>query len=225
MFLAVGSGPMHWFPTSVRLVLLLVFSLLSWPLVAHEPVTSITYIREFVVGVLLAIQLQLVFAALSFWGRLLDQQIGFMAAGMFNAQSQEQEPLTGTAIMLGATVLFFMLGLHHQWLQLVLQSFQWVPLGTELNADWFLRSALAFGWMFVVAMGLFLPTVVGLWLFDICSALLSRTLPQMNIYFVGMPLKIMLGLLLLSASVGLLGNFIARMNEEALRLTQSVFAG
>ena len=109
MFLAVGNGPLHWFPTSVRLVLLLIFSLVSLPLVTHVPVTGITYVCEFVVGVLLAIQLQLVFAALSFWGRLLDQQIGFMAAGMFNPSSQEQEPLTGTAIMLGATVLFLCL--------------------------------------------------------------------------------------------------------------------
>lgn len=223
MFLAVGNGPLHWFPTIVRLVLLLICAVFSWQQVHPITVTTQTYVTEFIIGLLLMFELKLVFAALSFWGRLLDQQIGFMAAGMFNPTSNEQEPLTGTIIVLGATVTFFVLGLHHSWLNLVAQSFQWLPLGSALDLDWFWRAALSFGWLFMLSVGLFLPAIVGLWLFDICSALLSRTLPQMNIYFVAMPLKILLGILLMAASVPLIGDFVSRLNERALQFTKSLF--
>jgi flagellar biosynthetic protein FliR len=224
MFLAVGNGPMHWFPAQVRLVLLLICAVFSWQQVYPITVTSQTYITEFTIGLLLMFELKLMFAALSFWGRLLDQQIGFMAAGMFNPASNEQEPLTGSIILLGATVTFFVLGLHYSWLNLVVQSFLWLPIGTSIEAGWFWRAALSFGWLFILSIGLFLPVIVGLWLFDICSALLSRTLPQMNIYFVAMPLKILLGLLLLAASVTLTDDFVSRLNERALQLAYSLFS-
>lgn len=216
---------MRWFPVSVRVVLVLVFTCVSLPFINVVDVTPATYIREFIVGCALVFELHLIFAAISFWGRLLDQQIGFMASGLFNPASQEQEPLLGGVILVGATVIFFSLGMHLHWLQLVMSSFQWVPLGSAVEVIWFWQLAAGFGWLFIVAVSLFLPTMVGLWLFDVLSAMLSRTLPQMNVYFVAMPLKIMLGLLLLSVSMTNAGHYVKQLNDQALLAVRAAFSG
>lgn len=100
-----------------------------------------------------------------------------------------------------------------------------MPLGSAVEVIWFWQLAAGFGWLFIVAVSLFLPTMVGLWLFDVLSAMLSRTLPQMNVYFVAMPLKIMLGLLLLSVSMTNAGHYVKQLNDQALLAVRAAFSG
>lgn len=203
LLIGVGLTPLQWLPLSIRLVLLLSFGVLSFP--THAALASFTktystvfvIASEFLFGLLLMFQLNVLFAIFSFWGRLLDQQIGFAASGVMNPGSQETEPLLVSGFMLLAFTLFFTLGLHHHWLSLISTSYQWFPLGQVIQADWFLKVSLSFGAIFIASVSLFAPVVIALFLFDVVMAFVSRNMPQMNIYFVSMPLKIMLGMVVI----------------------------
>jgi flagellar biosynthesis protein FliR len=232
LFLSVGITPMQWLPATVRLVVMMSMATLTMFMITETnvavPVDLLSVIlamaREFIVGVLLLFSLQLIFVSLSFWGRLLDQQIGFTAAGILNPASKEQEPLLGSLFMLVGFVIFFSLNLHHQWLFVVFGSYQWLPIFSDLNWHWFWLAGTGMSLMFVVAMLLFMPVIAGLWMFDIWCALISRTMPQMNMYFVAMPLKIGVGLFLISLVVGVLDNFVMKLHQTALQLVNNIFS-
>lgn len=223
---------MQWLPATVRLVVMMSMATLTMltldysEAVIPNDILSVflALLQEFIVGILLLFNLQLIFVSLSFWGRLLDQQIGFTASGILNPASKEQEPLLGSVFMLVGFVIFFSLNLHHQWLFVVFGSYQWLPITAEFNWQWFWMAGSGLSLMFTVAMLLFMPVIAGLWMFDIWCAFISRTMPQMNMYFVAMPLKIGFGLFLLSLVVGVLDNFVMKLHLTALQLVNNIFS-
>ena len=223
----VGTSLLHWVPLSVRLVLLLSLTLLSLSVQPELPEignigTALWLLAsELLIGLLLLFQLQLLFSVAGFWGKLLDQQIGFAAAGLLNPSTREMEPLLLSGLILALATLFFSLGLHQSWISLLKASYQWLPMGHVIDSAWFLRAALSTGVLLIVSASLAAPLIVALWLFDVLAAVLSRNLPQMNIYFVAMPLKILAGLALVSLVIQHFVGFFGELNDVALRAAHS----
>jgi flagellar biosynthesis protein FliR len=203
MLLSVGMGPMQRIPLMVRLVLLCVFtvavSLLSVGLLP-ESVNSLTgiVVSELFIGFCIFFTFQLIYAALSFWGRVVDMQIGFGAAGVFDPSVNTQESITGSIYVLAAVTLFFILGIHVELVKLVLRSYQVIPIGTGFFFISPMQLAALMTSIFSTALLIFAPVMLLLWLLDMFTGFISRTMPQMNIYFVMMPLKIGCGLFVLS---------------------------
>jgi len=126
-----------------------------------------------------------------------------------------------SGLILALAALFFSLGLHQSWISLLHASYKWLPLGHEINKAWVLRVALGSGVLLIVSASLVAPLIVALWLFDVLAAVLSRNLPQMNIYFVAMPLKIIVGLSLVSLVIQPFTSVFRQLNERALHLANS----
>lgn len=203
LLLSVGMGPMQRVPMMVRLILLLIFAVSVTLLLAEaEPVLAngliSIVVSELLIGICIFFSFQLVFAALSFWGRVVDMQIGFGAAGVFDPSVNTQESITGSIYILAATALFFMLGIHVELIKLLLKSYQVIPLGTGFFFIPPMQLAALMTSVFSTALLIFAPVMLLLWLLDMFTGFISRTMPQMNIYFVMMPLKIGSGLFLLS---------------------------
>jgi flagellar biosynthetic protein FliR len=226
LFANVGTTPMQWVPAPIRLVLLLFCALLSFSVLptaqpqGWQQAIWALLVTEFVIGLLLMFQLQLLFMLFSFWGRLLDQQIGFSAAGILNPGSQDTEPLLLSGFMLLAFTLFFSLGLHQQWLLLVAASYQWFPLGYPVEAEWLLKAVMGFGSLLLVSVSLFSPVVIALFLFDLMASFLSRNMPQMNVYFVMMPLKIMLGFIVIKLVIAGFSDAFVQLHQFALQMVR-----
>jgi flagellar biosynthetic protein FliR len=100
-------------------------------------------------------------------------------------------------------------------------SYEWLPIGHEVDSAWFLRVSLSTGLLLIVSASLAAPLIVALWLFDVLAAVLSRNLPQMNIFFVALPLKIMTGLALVSLVIQHFAGFFRQLNDVALRAAHS----
>ena len=101
-----------------------------------------------------------------------------------------------------ALLLFFTMNGHHYLLDGIIRSYDWVPLSNELfmrMADGSLSEFLikTFGQSFVLAFQMSAPLVTALFLTDIGLGFLARTAPQFNVFAVGMPLKIIVGLMIL----------------------------
>lgn len=156
---------------------------------------------EALLGAALAFGVLAAFAAFQFGGRLLDLQIGFGIATLIDPSTRAQAPLLGSVLQTLAVCLFFLLDLHHELVRLLAWSLRHVPPGTPLPALDVSAVAAQFGVVFSMGLVLVGPAVVMLLLFDIGLAALARTMPQMNVFIVGMPIKVVVGLLMLALSM------------------------
>ncbi|MBV8464771.1 MAG: flagellar biosynthetic protein FliR [Burkholderiales bacterium] len=162
-------------------------------------------IGELCIGALLGFAAQCAFAAFSFAGNLLDQQLGFGLANVFDPMTRAQSPLIASLFGLLGVVLFFTVDAHHALLRGIAYSLERVPLGSgPLHVA---PAALAgqFGLVFSFGLLLAAPVMFCIFLIEIGMAVVSRTLPQMNIFMISIPVKIAAGMLLLTLVVTRLG--------------------
>lgn len=161
-------------------------------------------LREVWIGLLMAFGIHCAFSAFSFAGRILDLQIGFGVANLLNPSTNEQSPLLGMALMVVGVMTFFLLQAHHWLLRGVIQSYTWFPLGGGWPQHLLKTIVHQFGLMFSFGMALVAPVVVVLLLIDGAMAIAVRTMPQVNIFMLSIPIKIVVGLLVLASSVPLM---------------------
>lgn len=160
----------------------------------------IAIVRELSVGALMAFGINCAFAAFSFGGRVLDLQIGFGVANLVNPSTNEQSPLIGMVLLIVGVMTFFLLNGHHWVARGFVQSFQWFPLAAPLGSISMAAIMKQFGLMFSLGFILVSPLVVILLLLDVAMAIAARTMPQMNIFMLSMPIKVAVGLSMLAIS-------------------------
>ncbi|MDK2125112.1 flagellar biosynthetic protein FliR [Parachitinimonas caeni] len=160
-------------------------------------------VAEFITGILLAYGVFVAFAIFSFGGKLLDSQVGFGIGGLIDPVTRAPSPVLASAIDIFAIVFFFTANIHHFLIKGLKYSFEMVPLGVGLrieSADLALRQ---FGLVFISGFSIAAPVIFLLLLIDIGLAVLSRNLPQFNVFMISVPIKIVAGLALLAASLHL----------------------
>lgn len=210
-------------PGRIRIVVVLALSLLLMPGLPLQAVPTqaaglfVVFVCELILGLTLGLGIQVAFAAFNLGGRLLDYQMGFAVANVFDPSSQDHAPLMGSFLkMLGVAVLFAMEG-HHLLIQGVQASLRVLPSGVQLPAAQMGEAALQFGLMFSYGIVVVAPAVVTLLLVDLAIAVTARTMPQVNVYFVSLPLKVFLGLLVTGLSLRYLGPMYSEMFLGILR--------
>ncbi|MCF6436978.1 flagellar biosynthetic protein FliR [Pseudoalteromonas sp. MMG022] len=201
-FVSSGYGPLQRVPGFVRVVLLIAFSvccslLINQQLNAEEVQWVSFIVGEFLIGLALFFALQLAFITITFWGRVLDMQIGFGAAGVIDPTNKNQDPLLGSIFLTAAICIFYVSGMHYKLIEGVVFSFEVLPIGSGLFDMQLPNFASLMTLMFSVGLFMFAPVIILMWCLDVFIGLLSRTMPQMNIYFVMLPLKIFSGIFLL----------------------------
>ncbi len=160
---------------------------------------------ELATGALLGFGALSAFAVFSFAGNLLDQQLGFGLANVFDPMTRSQSPLIASMFGFLAVVMFFTVDAHHALLRGFAYSLEEVPLGSGFHA--FAPDMLVhqFGLIFSYGLLLAAPVFFCVYLVELGLAVISRNLPQMNIFMISMPVKIVCGLLLLSLLMPRLG--------------------
>lgn len=181
---------------------------------------------ELVLGIALAFSIHLVFGTLRFVGRLVDMQIGFAAAGIVDPTTQRVEALLGSAMAFTALVMLFSWDMHHDLVRGIAASLQAIPLGvmaiTAGDPSWL---AFLVGQQFLFAFMLVSPIVIGLLLLDVVIAYSSRLMPQVNVYFIALPLKIGIGLLLAALTFRTGAEPLRRLFDNAAASWTPLFSG
>jgi flagellar biosynthesis protein FliR len=222
-----GLSPLAWAPAFVRIVVMLAFAWLTvlslpdgysltgmaWPLGLLLAAAG-----ELLVGLVFGLAFLLPNAALHSAGWLVDMQAGLGAATLFNPSSNAgAESLLGHALMLAATVLFFTLDLHLLLFKGMAASMHWLPLGQaglNVSVEGFLGmlgSSFLAGFMVVA------PIVIGLFCVDLGIGYASRSMPQANVYFLALPLKVAVALGLMVLTLAYVPMLIGRLFQGALQ--------
>lgn len=162
-------------------------------------------------GVTLAFGVFAAFGAFSLAGKILDIQSGFGMGNVYDPVTRASAPLFGTMLNLVAVAVFFGMDGHHALLRGLAFSLQRTAPGAGFagfSADAAIRQ---FGLMFSLGVALIVPVMFCLLLADTALAVVSRVLPQMNVFVVGVPVKIVTALVVFALTVGSMGPAMGRV--------------
>ena len=160
------------------------------------PLLGLLVIKEVLAGIAIGYIASLLFAAVQFAGRLVDVEMGFGFVELVDPTGNQPVTVWGQLQILLFTILFLSINGHYFILLAIQRSFELIPL---MNADLpggkmtFHLVSLT-GALFSTALKFSAPIYVTLILSEIALGAVARTVPQINIFFVGMPLKIVVGL-------------------------------
>jgi len=181
-------------------------------------------VGELFVGALMAFGVFAAFAAFMFGGRILDIQMGFGVANLIDPVTNTQSPLMGTMLNLLGVMMFFIINGHHMLIRGLAYSLQQLPPGSMLGQTNAAALVSQFGVLFVYGIAIVAPAIAALLLLDAGMAVAARTMPQVNMFIVGIPLKIFIGLTVLAFSINYMGPLLEKIYssifiywEEVLR--------
>lgn len=194
-------------PLSVRLILSLMLAAVLAAGTTRAPDVAFSLpvvLGEFGLGVVMAFGFHAAHAGIDMAGRLIDTQIGLSATGVFDPATSNVISIVADLLGLLFALLFVVLDLHHELLRAISGLLTVIPPGSiaEIVSPGMLTTVLM--QQFVMAFMLLAPVILGLWLADMAFAILSRSMPQANIYFLALPLKLGFGACLLQLALPLL---------------------
>lgn len=215
MFVRVGSLIMTApyfssaaFPKRVKLFLALVLTfVLSFvvpsakvidPIQPNMPFIATAIISELMVGAALGLVGQLVFAGIQMAGRLISLKIALSFAQVANPMTQQRSDLVGTIFTYLAIIIFLAMNGDKVFINGLAKSFELIPITLahlEKAGPYMLEVAK---YLFVIAVQLAAPFLVVLFILDLSLAIFARVMPQANIMFIAIPIKLFLGFTLLS---------------------------
>lgn len=197
-------------PRIVRVWLILTMTVLMFPsaMIAADRMPSTTLgltvviVGELVVGFLMGFAVITLFAAVQFAGHLIGLQMGLAVANIFDPMSAGEISVIGEFYYLLSLLVFILINGHHYTLDALIRSFDLVPLGGAVfgqDIGRFLTNLTAM--VFTLAIKLSAPVVITLLIVNVVLGILSRTVPQMNVFIVGFPLSIGVGLAVIGLSL------------------------
>ncbi|MFU0801106.1 MAG: flagellar biosynthetic protein FliR [Xylanivirga thermophila] len=168
--------------------------------------------KELVIGFAMGYVTTLFFSAILTGGQLIDTQIGFGIVNVLDPQNNIQVPLLGNFNNILALLLFFVVDGHHTLIKLLVDSFEVLPPGRiSITADIFWQIFAMFKTYFIFALKLALPVVGAALLTEVALGIMVRTIPQMNVFVIGIPIKILVGLIALFLFIPV---YIGMLNGE-----------
>lgn len=195
------------------------------PLIYLDEVIFIAAIclRELVIGIALGFIASLPLYALRVAGEQTGSMIGFSMAQIMDPTTQSESSLIGQLHFLIAMWFYFRWNGHLLMVQALVETLKLVPPG---QISLFPAGDLSLGtWLqniFVLGIRMVVPFYCALVLSDVGLGFLARTVPQMNIFVVGLPVKVMLGFMVLAAIVPLIMDMIRGQMERWLEFALAV---
>jgi flagellar biosynthetic protein FliR len=176
----------------------------------------VTAVRELLLGTIFLVAFQLSYAALQVAGRTIDIQAGFGLSTLIDPTTRASMPLVGTLFVYATGAIFFAMDGHAELLRTLAASLDAVPLGAHQLAATPASLVAYISLVFLTAFGVAGGAMLALWLCDLAIAMLSRTVPQMNVLILGFQVKTIVLLLVLPLTFGTAGALLARMSRITL---------
>lgn len=184
-------------------------------------------VREFIIGITLGYVSYMIFTAIYVAGELIDMQIGFGVVNVIDPVSNIQVSITSTFYFILCMLFFLLCNGHHVLIRALFNSYDYIPIGKAVFGDG-LQSRIieVFGGVFLIAFKIAAPILAAILVTDVALGVLSKTVPQLNVFVVGMPLKIILGLAVLVLTmplfVSIVETLIKGMDSEMLNFLENM---
>lgn len=230
LFLASPIFGARTVPVRVRLILAVAVTLVIQPTLPYlpsiEPLSTdgmFVIFQQLSIGLLIGLVMQLMFATLVMAGQVIATTMGLGFASAVDPQNGVQVTMLGQFYLISATLFFLAIDGHLVLLRVLADSFVAIPISTNpISIDIFWSIALFAGEMFVAAVRIALPTMIGVLLVNLAFGVMTRAAPQLNIFAVGFPTTMLAGFVLMFLSLPVLSPLLTDLffnGFSFLRLT------
>ncbi len=216
-------------PTRIRLYFALAITVVIAPgLPPMPPVNALDLsalmlvAEQILIGVLMGFSLQLFFQAFVVAGQIISIQMGMAFASMVDPTNGVNSAVIGQFLTMLVTLLFLAMNGHLVVFEVLTESFTTLPVGSAMLVNHFWDIAGKLGWVLGAAMVLVLPAITALLVVNIAFGVMTRAAPQLNIFSIGFPLTLVLGLVIFWISLGDLLNQYQPLATQALQLLRDM---
>jgi flagellar biosynthesis protein FliR len=184
-------------------------------------------LKEMLVGATFAFAVGALFAALSSAGSLLDTSIGFSYGSLVDPLTGNQSSVLAQAYALVGTLVFIAIGGDGWIVQGLARTYDLVGLRDAPDLGHLISGAdAAFGAIMISALEVAGPVMLALILTDAAFGVVSRVVPQLNVFAVGFPAKVVVGLLLVAATLPFVANWISgELQQDVGAALQAIRVG
>jgi len=184
---------------------------------------GVLLVNEVLIGILIGLVVQMVFAAVSFGGTIIGYQMGFAAANIFDPQTSQQLSLMSQFANILALLVFLSLDMHHFFFRAIVESFALLPPGpldfSHAAFDNLMRQA---SHMFVLGVKFSAPVLALLLLTNLVLGIFARVFPQLNVFILSFPLNIGIAFVVIGLTFPAISSTLRRefdtMGENMLTL-------
>ncbi|WP_096199375.1 flagellar biosynthetic protein FliR [Bacillus sp. FJAT-45350] len=202
------------------------------PIIVIDSAYFLLVLKEVLFGLFVGLVAMMLMYAIQVAGGFIDLIMGLMMATVIDPQTGAQTPLFGSYLYAFAMLFLLAVDGHHLLLDGIYYSYQFVPinqpflpLGDEKLLEFVVTT---FNTMFIIAFQMAFPIVGSLFLVDIALGMVSRAVPQMNVFVVGLPLKMLVGFPLVMLFLGVFFVLVQQLFEKiiiTMRTLMQIFGG
>lgn len=216
-------------PQRIRLYLSLAItvaiapSLPAMPEVHALDLSALLLIAEqIIIGALLGMSLQLFFQAFVVAGQILSIQMGMGFASMVDPTNGVSVAVIGQFFTMLVTLLFLAMNGHLVVFEVLVESFTTLPVGSGINPTSLWDVVGRGGWLLGAGLLLVLPAVTALLVVSVAFGVMTRAAPQLNMFSIGIPLTLVLGMVIMWITLGDILNQFQPLVSEALQLLRTL---
>jgi len=189
-------------------------------------VFALNVIKELMVGLLLGFVTLIFLNIAATAGQVIDVSMGLGIGSVFDPQTNMQMPLSGALLNTAIFIYFIISNGHLRLIRILNFSFTSVPLGqVNLNSELMMLLTSQFFLTFSLAVSLMLPIIAMTFIIESGMGILTRAIPQLHAYLVGIPLKIIVGFSVLLFLQPLYINFCDSIFEKLFMASEAVVLG
>lgn len=180
-------------------------------------------VEEAIIGVLMGFFANIAFYILSFAGQIIDMEIGFSMVNELDPITMIQTTITSN--LYGYLVLLIMVitNLHHYFLKAIIDSFQVISIGKAVfNPEMYQLMIRFITDYFIIGFRIVLPIFASILVVNTILAILAKVAPQMNMFVIGMQLKIMVGLFVLTFIIQLVPSVADFIFNEMITMMKAI---
>jgi len=186
---------------------------------------SVLIFKEMLVGILIGFSANLIFIGIEIGGQLLAIQMGLSIAEALDPVTKQQVPIIGQFYLFIACILFIYLNGHHWLITCIYGSYHSIPINLNFEFTTEIVQKLLFfiGQLFSIAFSIIMPVFGLLFIIDIALAFISKMMPQINIFMVSLPLKIYVGIVLMSLFITTTAAYMSGLIQTLLDNIRGIF--
>jgi flagellar biosynthetic protein FliR len=215
-------------PARTRVLLAVALTALVAPLAPSTGIAPfsaegvVVVAQQLLIGVALGFALQVVFDALGLAGQLLANSMGLSFAFNVDPLRGSSTAALGQLYIILATLVFLALGGHLALIQVLVDGFTPMPVGAGLPREGLWAIVLWGGTLFSGAISIALPGVTALLIVNLAFGVMSRAAPSLNLFAVGFPISLIVGLIVVLAGMGPLVEGITQLIGQGLRFLREL---
>ena len=203
---------------AITVLIAIFFSMITPLPVGTKQVSAIEVVlfmsNEAIYGLALGLVVTFVFAAVKFSGRIIERQMGFAMAEILDPLTGERAQPLGSLLEMMFILMFLSANGHHLFLLIISKSYEAFPAGSmptiPILADGVIKAGST---MLMAGLKLSAPILAAFLVLMVVLAVLARMVPEMNILFISLPLRVGLGLLMVAAFVPFINTFVSEFSD------------